>query len=107
MSLLGWKWVLSYGVASCSFFCVFLSLFFSLRLKMIAPMREERESRYSFSEKFSLGLKVSFSIFRVLSYGFLILALIVLLEQRVFEIYAYFAGILTALGCVVLYLLKR
>lgn len=74
---------------------------------MIAPMREERESRYSFSEKFSLGLKVSFSIFRVLSYGFLILALIVLLEQRVFEIYAYFAGILTALGCVVLYLLKR
>lgn len=104
-----WRGVISYGVAFLSFVCVFLSLFFALsaRLKTIQPMQEneyeskENDEKIPFSQKFALGMGVSFSFFRIFSYAFLSVALIVLLEYQIFEIYAYFMGIFIALCCVV------
>lgn len=107
---LAFKWggVVSYGVAFLSFACVFLSLFFALnaRLKAIQPIQENKQEdskdddKIPFSQKFALGMGVSFSIFRIFSYAFLSVALIALLEYQIFEIYAYFAGIFIALCCV-------
>lgn len=107
-----WRGVLNYGVAFLSFSGVFLSLFFALKdkLKNIEPIENHditKDEKIPLSQKFALGMGVSFSMFRILSYAFLSFALIVLLEYQMFEIYAYFMGILIALCCVILGLLQK
>lgn len=110
-----WQGAISYGVAFLSFVCVFLSLFFALgaKLRAIQPSQEyeqrsqKDDEKIPFSQKFALGIGVSFSFFRIFSYIFLSFALIILLEYQVFEIYPYFMGIFIALCCVVYLLWSR
>lgn len=107
-----WRGALNYGVAFLSFLSVFLSLFFTLKdkLKTIEPIEnhdQTKDEKIPLSQKFALGMGVSFSIFRIFSYAFLSFALIVLLEYQIFEIYAYLMGIFTALCCVILGLLQK
>lgn len=82
----------SFEVGFICFMLVFLSLFFSMNKKL-----KNTQEEFNFSQKFSLGLGVSFSLFRILSYVFLVVAMIILIETSLFCLYAYMIGIFISL----------
>lgn len=84
--------VVSFEVGFVCFMLVFLSLFFSMNRRL-----KNTQEEFNFSQKFSLGLGVSFSLFRILSYVFLVVAMIILIETSLFCLYAYMIGIFISL----------
>lgn len=82
----------SFEVGFVCFMLVFLSLFFSINQRL-----KNTQEEFNFSQKFSLGLGVSFSLFRILSYIFLVVAMIILIETSLFCLYAYMVGIFVSL----------
>lgn len=90
----GIRGVASFEVGFVCFMLVFLSLFLSMKSRL-----KNSQEEFNFSQKFSLGLGVSFSLFRLLSYGVLLLALIVLIEFDYFALYSYMIGIFASLLC--------
>lgn len=84
--------VVSFEVGFVCFMLVFLSLFFSMNQRL-----KNTQEEFNFSQKFSLGLGVSFSLFRILSYIFLVVAMIILIETSLFCLYAYMVGIFISL----------
>lgn len=96
--------VLSFEVGFLSFVLVFLSLFWGMRqrLRNISKTQGNTQEKPTFSSKVSLGMGISFSLLRILAYLFLIVALVMLLEFKVFSIYAYMVGIFVGLGLVLL-----
>lgn len=105
---------ISYGAGLVSFVGVFLGLYVAMKDKMIssqmtesAQEAEEAHQEMTFVQKFSMGLGISFSFLRILSYIGLIALLIVLLEWKIFDIYTYFIGIFLGLFVVVLLMIRR
>lgn len=90
----GIKGVASYEVGFICFMIVFLSLFASMNSRLKNTQNQED---YNFSQKFSLGLGVSFSLYRIFSYAFLVVALIGLIELGYFSLYSYMIGIFISL----------
>lgn len=84
--------VVSYEAGFVCFMFVFFSLFLSMKSRL-----KNSQGEFNFSQKFSLGLSVSFSFFRMLSYIFLIVAIIILIEFSLFCLYAYMIGIFLSL----------
>ena len=90
--LWGVSGAVSYEVGFVCFMLIFLSLFYSMNRRL-----KNTQEEFNFSQKFSLGLGVSFSLFRILSYIFLIVAIITLIEFSLFCLYAYMIGIFLSL----------
>ena len=90
--LWGVSGAVSYEVGFVCFMLIFLSLFYSMNRRL-----KNTQEEFNFSQKFSLGLGVSFSLFRILSYVFLVVAMIVLIETSLFCLYAYMIGIFLSL----------
>ena len=89
----GVRGVASYEVGFVCFMIVFLSLFAS----MSSRLKNTHQEDYNFSQKFSLGLGVSFSLYRIFSYVILVVALIGLIEFDWFALYSYMIGIFISL----------
>lgn len=92
--IFGAKGMVSFEAGFVCFMIIFLSLRFSVN-QYLNGTQDQQE--YSFSQKFSLGLGVSFSFYRLLSYIVLILVLIGLMSFDCFLLYSYMAGIFTSL----------
>lgn len=86
--------MVSYEVGFVCFMIVFLSLFVSMSSRLKNTQGQED---YNFSQKFSMGLGVSFSLYRLLSYVILVVALIALIEFGYFALYSYMIGIFLSL----------
>lgn len=108
---------ISYGAGLVSFVSVFLSLYITMknRIKNAYPQTilkstqeaEEVHQEMTLAQKFSMGLGVSFSFLRILSYVGLVGLLIVLLEWKIFDIYTYLVGIFLGLFVVVFLMMRR
>lgn len=90
--LWGVSGAVSYEVGFVCFILVFLSLFFSMNSRL-----KNTQEEFNFSQKLTLGLVVSFSLFRILSYIVLIVAIIALIEFSLFSLYAYMIGVFISL----------
>lgn len=86
------KGVLSYLLGFFSFSLIFFFFFLSMRKRL---QGEEIEDK--FSQKFAMGLGISFSFGRIFSYIVVLTLLLCLIHFGLFFLYGYMAGIFLSL----------
>lgn len=84
--------VLSYIVGFISFSLIFFSLFLSMKKRVHG---EEIENK--FSQKFTVGMSISFSFGRIIAYTIVFVFILLLIHFNLFSLYAYIAGIFFSL----------
>lgn len=106
-SLHGLNALSSFEVGFVGFVCVVMSSFVAI-IKRIQAQEDSFDSESSESKsqapkhsRFIVGTQVSFSFLRLLSYGFFVLGLVVLMRYGMLHLWGLFAGMILAMSLLV------